>query len=279
MPYLSLQDGVRLFYKDWGNPTGQPVFFSHGWPLNSDNWETQMNFLGNQGYRVIAHDRRGHGRSDQPWHGNNVDTWADDIAQLFSHLDLTDVTLVGHSTGGGDLVRFAANSKAQSKTSWVKKLVLVSAVTPGLLRADWNPNGVPIEGLNQQRALLLKDRAQFFYDVPEGPFFGFNRPNATVSKGLIQSWFNQGMQASIKSTFDTIAAWETDFRPDLRSLDIPVLVIHGDDDQIVPFGVGNQTVGFLKNGRFKVYEGGPHALPNIRADEVNNDLLAFLKET
>lgn len=286
MPYLTLKDGVSLFYKDWGNSTGQPVFFSHGWPLNADNWELQMNFLGNHGYRVIAHDRRGHGRSDQPWAGNDIDTWADDIAQLFEHLNLTDVTLVGHSTGGGDITRFASKSKANSgygtygskKTSWVKKLVLISAITPQLLQAPWNPSGIPLEGLNQQRADMLKDRSQFFYDVAEGPFFGFNRPNATVSKGLIQSWYNQGMQASFKSTFDTIASWETDLRPDLQSLDVPVLVIHGDDDQVVPFGVGNQTTKYLKDGRLKVYKGGPHALPNIEADGINEDLLGFLTE-
>jgi non-heme chloroperoxidase len=230
-----------------------------------------MNFLGSNGYRVIAHDRRGYGRSDQPWNQNDIDTWADDISQLFEHLNLTGATLVGHSTSGGDLVRFAAKSKAYSRndtfgsreTSWVKKLVLISAITPQVLRADWNPSGIPIEDLNHQRALMLEDRSQFFYDVPEGPFFGFNRPNATISKGLIQSWYNQGMESSFKSAFDTITSWETDFRPDLESLDIPVLVIHGDDDQVVPFGVGNQTIKFLKNGRLKVYHGGPHALPNI----------------
>ena len=245
-----------------------------------------MSFLGSHGYRVIAHDRRGHGRSDQPWGGNDVDTWADDISQLFEHLNLTGATVVGHSTGGGDLVRFTANSKIYSRgdaygsqrMNWVKKLVLISAITPQVLQADWNPSGVPLEGFNQQRALMLKDRSQFFLDVPEGPFFGFNRPDATVSKGLIQSWYNQGMQASFKSAFDTIASWETDFRPDLIKLDIPVLVIHGDDDQIVPFGVGNQTTKFLKNARLKVYHGGPHALPNIEADGINNDLLAFLRE-
>ncbi|USP72731.1 hypothetical protein yc1106_00005 [Curvularia clavata] len=286
MPHLITKDGISLFYKDWGNPKGQPVFFSHGWPLNSDNWEIQMNFLGNHGYRVIAHDRRGHGRSDQTWYGNNVDTWADDIAQLFEHLKLEGVTLVGHSTGGGDLVRFAAKTMAHTghdtngnKTmSWVKKLVLISAITPQVLQADWNPSGVPLERFNQQRSLMLKDRSQFFYDVPEGPFFGFNRPNNTISKGLIQSWYNQGMQASFKSAFDTIASWETDFRPDLKSLEVPVLVIHGDDDQIVPFGVGNQTINFLKNGRLKVYRGGPHGLPNIEPDGISNDLLSFIEE-
>ena len=286
MPYLTVKDGTSLFYKDWGNTTGEPVFFSHGWPLNSDNWELQMNFLSNHGYRVIAYDRRGHGRSDQPWTGNDVDTWADDISQLFEHLNLTDATLVGHSTGGGDVTRFAANSMAYSgsssyggkKTSWVKKLVLVSAITPMVTQADWNPNGVPPETFDQFRATMLKDRSQFFYDVPEGPFYGFNRPNATVSKGLIQSWFNQGMQASFKSVFDTVASWSTDFRADLESLNIPVLDIRGSDDQIVPFGAGNQTVKFLKNGRLKVYEGGPHALPNIEVDGINNDLLTFLQE-
>ncbi|KAG9196846.1 hypothetical protein G6514_003695 [Epicoccum nigrum] len=287
MPYLTTRDGVSLFYKDWGNPNGQSVFFSHGWPLNSDNWELQMNFLGNHGYRVIEHDRRGYGRSDQPWYGNNVDTWADDIAQLFDHLKLEEATLVGHSTGGGDLVRFAAKTTAysghgtnRSKTSnWVKKLVLISAITPQVLQADWNPSGVPLEGLNQQRALMHKDRSQFFYDLAGGPFFGFNRADATISKGLVQSWYSQGMQVSFKSAFDTIATWETDFRPDLESLDIPLLVIHGDDDQIVPFGVGNQTINFLKDGTLRVYKGGPHGLPNIEADGINNDVLSFLEES
>ncbi|KAJ4303105.1 hypothetical protein N0V90_001996 [Kalmusia sp. IMI 367209] len=241
MPYLPLKDGVSLFYKDWGNATGEPVFFSHGWPLNSDNWELQMNFLGNQGYRVIAHDRRGHGRSDQPWSGNNIDTWADDISQLFEHLNLTDATLVGHSTGGGDLTRFTARSKASSGYG-----------AYGSKKTSWSPKGHSSAS---------------------------TAPNATVSQGLIQSWYNQGMQASFKSVFDTVKSWETDFRPDLESLDIPVLVIHGDDDQIVPFAAGgNETIKYLKNGKLKVYPGGPHALPNIEADGINNDLLGFLKE-
>ncbi|KAF2269041.1 alpha/beta-hydrolase [Lojkania enalia] len=275
MPYLTLKDGLNLFYKDWGNATGQPVVFSHGWPLNADAWENQMFFLGDRGYRVIAHDRRGHGRSDQSWARNDINTWADDLHELMAHLNIKDATLVGHSTGGGEITRYTG----RHGTSWVKKLVLISSITPLMLQTPVSPHGVPMSVFDSQRAAMREDRSAFFYEVPKGPFFGFNRPNATVSEGLIQNWFNQGMQASFKSTYDTIRSWETDFRQELKDLNIPVLVIHGDDDQVVPFAAGgNETIKLLKKGKMRVYHGGPHGLPSIEVDRINTDLLQFLEE-
>jgi non-heme chloroperoxidase len=276
MGFFTTRDGTEIYYKDWGNPAGKIVTFSHGWPLNSDNWENQMFFLANHGYRVIAHDRRGHGRSSQPWHGNDMDTYADDLHQLFEHLDLKDVMMVGHSTGGGEVARFVG----RYGTSRVSKAVLVSAVPPLMVKTDQNPGGLPIEVFDGFRAAMVKDRAQFFYDVPNGPFFGFNRENAKVSQGLIQSWWDQGMMCGFKAAYDCIKAFsETDFTEDLKKMDIPVLILHGDDDQVVPVGASAQNSSKLvPQGTLKIYPGAPHALPNTHVDEVNQELLAFLEK-
>lgn len=275
MPTFTVKDGTEIYYKDWGNTSGQVVTFSHGWPLNSDNWESQMFFLANKGYRVIAHDRRGHGRSSQPWDGNDMDTYADDLHQLFEHLDLKGATMVGHSTGGGEVARFIG----KFGTSRVSKAVLISAVTPFMLQTADNPDGLPLAVFDSFRAGMEKDRAQLFLDIPTGPFFGFNRPGAEKSEGLIRSWWMQGVMAGFKNTYDSIKAFsETDMREDLKKADIPVLVLHGDDDQVVPITVSAQkAIELLPKGTLKVYPGGPHALPNINADEVNQDILEFMK--
>lgn len=275
MAILTLRDGTELYYKDWGNKTGPAVTFSHGWPLNSDNWETQMFFLASRGYRVIAHDRRGHGRSSQPWDGNDMDTYADDLLELFEHLDLNDVTMVGHSTGGGEVARFVG----RHGTARVRKAVLVGAVPPLMVQTDANVEGTPLSVFDSFRSAMEKDRAQFFIDVPTGPFFGFNRPGATTSQGMINSWWQQGMMSGFKNAYDCIKAFsETDFTEDLKKMDIPVLVLHGDDDQVVPIvASAYKSIGLLPQGELKVYPGGPHALPNTNADEVNADLLSFLE--
>jgi non-heme chloroperoxidase len=275
MPFVTTKDNTEIYYKDWGNPSGKPVVFSHGWPLNSDNWENQMFFLGNHGYRVIAHDRRGHGRSSQPWDGNEMDTYADDLLTLLEHLDLKDVMLVGHSTGGGEVARFLG----RHGSSRVSKAVLVSAVPPCMVLKESNPNGLPLSVLDGFRTAMTTDRAQFFLDVPTGPFFGFNLPGAKSSQGLIQSWWQQGMMCSFKGAYDCIKAFsETDFTEDLKSIDIPVLLLHGESDQIVPIKAASlESIKLLKKGTLKVYPGGAHALPNTAVDEVNEDLLAFLK--
>jgi non-heme chloroperoxidase len=275
MPFVTTKDNTEIYYKDWGNPSGKPVVFSHGWPLNSDNWENQMFFLGNHGYRVIAHDRRGHGRSSQPWDGNEMDTYADDLLTLLEHLDLKDVMLVGHSTGGGEVARFLG----RHGSSRVSKAVLVSAVPPCMVLKESNPNGLPLSVLDGFRTAMTTDRAQFFLDVPTGPFFGFNLPGAKSSQGLIQSWWQQGMMCSFKGAYDCIKAFsETDFTEDLKSIDIPVLLLHGESDQIVPIKAASlESIKLLKKGTLKVYPGGAHALPNTAVDEINEDLLAFLK--
>lgn len=275
MPYLTVKDGTQIYYKDWGNKDGQPVTFSHGWPLSSDDWENQMFFLANQGYRVIAHDRRGHGRSSQPWDNNTMDQYADDLAELFEHLDLKNAMVVGHSTGGGEIIRFLG----RHGTSRVSKAVCVSSVPPHLVKSDNSPEGIPMEVFDSFREEMRKDRSKFFIDVPTGPFFGFNRPNANVSQGKIWSWWQQGMIAGFKNAYDSIKAFsETDFTEDLKGLDIPVLVLHGDDDQVVPIDAsGRKTVKLCKNGTIKEYPGAPHALPTICVDKVNSDLLEFLK--
>ncbi|KAF4610375.1 hypothetical protein G7Y89_g15745 [Cudoniella acicularis] len=234
-----------------------------------------MFFLASKGYRCIAHDRRGHGRSSQPWNGNEMDTYADDLLVLFETLNLKDVTMVGHSTGGGEVIRFCA----RHGTSRVKKAVLISAVPPVMVKKDSNPLGLPIEVFDSFRENMLKDRSQFFFDVPSGPFFGFNRPGAKVSQGLIQSWWLQGMMCGFKNAYDCVKAFsETDFTEDMKGLDIPVLLLHGDDDQVVPIDAAAKAgVKLLKKGTLKIYPGGPHALPNICEDEVNKDLLEFLE--
>ena len=231
--FITTRDGVQLYYKDWGPKDGPVVTFSHGWPLNSDSWESQMLFLADQGYRVVAHDRRGHGRSSQPWDGNDMDHYADDLAAVIEALDLKDVTLVGFSTGGGEVARYIG----RHGTARVRKAVLVSAVPPLMLRTDDNPGGLPVEVFDGLRDGSIANRSKLYLDIASGPFFGFNRPGTTPDQGLVQSFWRQGMQAGHKNAFDSIAAFSaTDFRGDLAKFDVPTLVIHGDDDQIVPIG-------------------------------------------
>ncbi|KAK0384638.1 hypothetical protein NLU13_8724 [Sarocladium strictum] len=276
MTILTLRDGVELYYKDWGNKSGPVVTFSHGWPLNSDNWEKQMFFLGNKGYRVIAHDRRGHGRSSQPWDGNDFDTYTDDLEQLFEHLKLKDITMVGHSTGGGEVARYIG----KYGTSRVSKAVLISAVTPMLVQTDTNPEGVPLEVLDGFRSAMVKDKASLIWSFPDGPFFGFNRPGVTRNQQLVQDFWAAGMQAGMKNIYDCIKTFsETDLTEDLKKMDIPVLVLQGDDDQIVPIeATGRKTVKLLPKGELKVYPGASHALPTMNAEQVNQDILTFLEQ-
>lgn len=272
---LNTQDGTQIYYKDWGPKDGQVVTFSHGWPLSSDAWESQMFFLASHGYRVIGHDRRGHGRSSQPWNGNNMDQYADDLAELIEKLDLKDITMVGHSTGGGEVARYVG----RHGTKRVKKVVLMGAVPPQMLKTDKYPGGLPIEVFDGFRKAYLADRSQFFLDVASGPFFNFNRPGAKVSQGLIQSWWMQGMMSGHKNAYDSIKAFsETDFTEDLKRIDVPTLIVHGDDDQIVP--VANSALLSAKlvpNAQLKIYKGGSHSLGDTSKDEFNADLLAFLK--
>jgi len=275
MPTLILKDGTEIYYKDWGNKSGPVIVFSHGWPLNSDNWEAQMFFFANKGCRVIAHDRRGHGRSSQPWEGNDMDTWADDLYELVEHLQVKDIMLVGHSTGGGEVARFVG----RHGTSLVSKAVLISSIPPQMLQTKTNPEGLPISVFDSFREALLKDRAQFFIDVPTGPFFGYNRDPSKKSQGLIDSWFQAGMMCSFKAAYDCVKTWEADYTEDLKKMDIPVLFLHGDDDQIVPIvAAAHKGIHIVSNGKLKVFPGGAHALPNLIPDEINQELLTFLNE-
>lgn len=274
MPFFEARDGTSIFYKDWGNKNGTPVVFSHGWPLNSDNWEKQMFFLANKGYRVIAHDRRGHGRSDQPWEGNDVDTWADDLHHLFEKLDLKNALLAGHSTGGAEIARYLG----KFGTSRVSKAAFISSVYPHMASEHFsNGEGVPAEVFDHFRATMLQDRAKFFIEIPTGPFFGYNRPSAKTSQGLIDSWFQAGMAASLKSVHDTVASWQRDYTDDVKDLDIKTLVFHGTDDQVVPIATAHAAEKVLKNATVKLYEGAPHATPDILADELNAELLKLLE--
>ena len=273
---ITTADGVQLYYKDWGPKDGPVVTFSHGWPLNSDSWESQMLFLASEGYRVVAHDRRGHGRSSQPWEGNDMDHYADDLAAVIEALDLKDVTLVGFSTGGGEVARYIG----RHGTERVKKAVLVSAVPPMMLKTADNPGGLPLEVFDGIRKASLEDRAQLYLDLASGPFYGFNRPGAKVSQGLIDNWRAQGVQAGHKNTYDSIAAFSaTDFRGDLKKFDVPTLVIHGDDDQIVPLdSSGKASAALIEGAQLIVYSGAPHGLTDTHKERFNNDLLAFLKK-
>ena len=272
MSTITTKDGTQIYYKDWGS--GQPVVFSHGWPLSADAWDDQMLFLGERGYRVIAHDRRGHGRLSQPWNGNDMDTYADDLAALVEALDLKSAVHVGHSTGGGEVARYIG----RHGTKRVAKAVLIGAIPPLMLRTAANPSGLPIDVFDGIRASVLADRSQFFKDLT-GPFYGANRPGAKVSQGLRDSFWLQGMQAGLKNVFDCIKAFsETDHTEDLRKLDVPTLLIHGDDDQIVPIGASaHAAVKIAPKAQLKVYPGAPHGLCSTHKDRVNADLLAFLK--
>lgn len=273
MPRFVTRDGTELFFNDWGS--GQAVVFSHGWPLSADAFEDQAFYLASHGYRVIAHDRRGHGRSSQTDTGNEMDTYANDVAQLVKHLDLRDAIHVGHSTGGGEVAHYVA----RAEKGRVAKAVLIDAVTPIMVKSDKNPGGTPLEVFDGYRAALVANRAQFYLDVPSGPFYGFNRPGAKVSDGLIRNWWRQGMMGGAKAQYDCIKAFsETDFNQDLKAIDVPVLILHGDDDQIVPFAdSGPLAAKLLKHGTFKVYPGRPHGVCQTEPDMVNADLLAFAK--
>lgn len=274
--YITTRDGVQLYYKDWGPRNGQVVTFSHGWPLNADSWEAQMMFLASKGYRVVAHDRRGHGRSSQPWEGNDMDHYADDLAAVIEALDLKDVTVVGFSTGGGEVARYIG----RHGTARVKKAVLVSSVPPMMLKTPSNPGGLPIEVFDGLRKASLENRSQLYLDVASGPFFGFNRKGAKPSQALIQSFWAQGMQAGHKNAYDSIGAFSaTDFRADLKKFDVPTLVIHGEDDQIVPLDIsGKASAALIKGARLIIYAGAPHGLAETHKDRLNQDLLTFLQE-
>jgi non-heme chloroperoxidase len=273
MPMITAKDGTKLYYKDWGE--GQPVVFSHGWPLNADAWEDQMMFLASHGYRCVAHDRRGHGRSDQPWKGTDMDTYADDLATVVKELDLRDAIHVGHSTGGGEVTRYIA----RHGTDRVAKAVLISAIPPLMVKTPDNPGGLPMEAFDKLREGVRNDRSQFFKDL-SAPFYGANRPGSTVSQGLRDSFWLASMLCSFEAAYDCIKVFsETDQTDDLKKFgDLPTLIIHGDDDQIVPIGAAAMmSVKILKNARLEVYKGAPHGLPATLKERVNKDLLAFIQ--
>ena len=273
MSTILTRDGATIYYKDWGS--GPPVVFSHGWPLSSDSWEAQMLFLASHGYRCIAHDRRGHGRSSQPWGGNEMNTYADDLATLMDALDLKDAVLIGFSAGGGEVARYIG----RHGTKRLAKAALVAAVPPLMLKTPANPGGLPAKVFDDLRAGSLADRSQLYQDLARGPFFGFDRPGAKASPGMMDSFWLQGMQAGHKNAFDCIKAFsETDFTEDLKTFDVPTLIIHGDDDQIVPIGAAALAAAKLvRNSTLKVYPGAPHGLTDTHKEQLNRDLLAFLK--
>jgi non-heme chloroperoxidase len=273
MSIITTKDSTGIYYKDWGE--GQPIVFSHGWPLSADDWDTQMMFFLNHGYRVIAHDRRGHGRSSQTGDGHDMDHYADDLAELTAHLDLKNAIHVGHSTGGGEVTRYIA----RHGESRVAKAVLISAVPPLMVKTPSNPGGLPKEVFDDFQAQVANNRAQFYLDVPTGPFYGYNRPGAKVSQGVIQNWWRQGMMGGAKAHYDGIVAFsQTDFTEDLKKISVPTLVMHGDDDQIVPYSdSGPLSAKLVKGAVLKTYKGFPHGMPTTNADVINADLLEFIK--
>ena len=275
MPYVTTADGTEIFYKDWGPKDAQPIVFHHGWPLSADDWDNQMMFFLGEGFRVIAHDRRGHGRSTQTDTGNEMDTYAADVATLTDHLDLRNAVHIGHSTGGGEVAHYVA----RAKPGRVAKAVLISAVPPIMVKSDKNPGGLPIEVFDGFRTAQIANRAQFFLDIASGPFYGFNRPGAKVSEGAIRNWWRQGMMGGTKAHYDCIKAFsETDFTEDLKTIDVPVLVLHGDDDQIVPIADSAPlSAKLLKHGTLKTYKGFPHGMPTTQHEVINADILAFIK--
>ncbi len=273
MSSITTKDGAQIFYKDWGS--GQPIVFHHGWPLSADDWDNQMLFFLDKGFRVIAHDRRGHGRSSQTSGGNDMDTYAADVAALAEALDLRDAVHIGHSTGGGEVTRYVA----KHGRGRVAKAVLISAIPPIMVKSDKNPGGLPIEVFDGYRAALAANRAQLYLDIASGPFYGFNRPGAAVSEGTIRNWWRQGMMGGANAHYECIKVFsETDFTEDLKVIGVPVLVMHGSDDQVVPIADSAElSVKLLKNGKLKVYDGYPHGMFTTHADVINADLLAFIK--
>jgi non-heme chloroperoxidase len=275
MGYVTTSDGVDIFYKDWGPRDAQVIFFHHGWPLSADDWDAQMLFFLAQGYRVVAHDRRGHGRSSQVWDGHDMDHYADDVAAVVKHLGVQKAVHIGHSTGGGEVIHYVARHGEDR----VAKAVLVSAVPPLMVKTESNPGGLPKDVFDGFQAQVAANRAQFYLDIPTGPFYGYNRPNAKPSEGVIRNWWRQGMMGSAKAHYDGIVAFsQTDFTEDLKRATIPVLVMHGDDDQIVPYADSAPlSAKLLKNGTLKTYPGFPHGMPTTNADTINADLLAFVR--
>ena len=274
MSTITVKDGTTIYYKDWGS--GQPIVFSHGWPLSADDWDTQMLFFLKHGYRVIAHDRRGHGRSSQPGEGHDMDHYADDLAALTTHLDLKDAIHVGHSTGGGEVVRYLG----RHGESRVARAAILSAVPPLMVKTAANPNGLPKQVFDDLQAQLAASRTKFYYDFASGPFYGYNRPGAKVSEAVIRNWWRQGMMGGAKAHYDGIVAFsQTDFTEDLKKITVPVLVMHGDEDQIVPYADSAPlSAKLLRNNTFRTYKGFPHGMPTTEADTINRDILAFIKQ-
>ena len=276
MAFVTTKDGVDIFYKDWGPRDAQVLFFHHGWPLSSDDWDAQLLFFLNEGFRVVAHDRRGHGRSSQVWDGHDMDHYADDVAAVVQHLGIKNAIHIGHSTGGGEVAHYIARHGEAN----VAKAVLVSAVPPIMVKTANNPDGLPKEVFDDLQNQLFKNRSQFYYDLPAGPFYGFNRPDANPSEPVIWNWWRQGMMGGAKAHYDGIVAFsQTDFTEDLKKISVPVLVMHGDDDQIVPYeNSGVLSAKLVQNGRLKTYKGYSHGMLTVNADVINPDLLAFIRE-
>ncbi|EHU2871304.1 alpha/beta hydrolase [Acinetobacter baumannii] len=275
MGYVTTKDGVDIFYKDWGPRDAPVIFFHHGWPLSSDDWDAQMLFFIKEGFRVVAHDRRGHGRSTQVWDGHDMDHYADDVAVVVEHLGVQGAVHVGHSTGGGEVAHYVARYPNDP----VAKAVLISAVPPLMVKTESNPDGLPKEVFDDLQNQLFKNRSQFYHDVPAGPFYGYNRPGAKVSEPVVLNWWRQGMMGGAKAHYDGIVAFsQTDFTEDLKKIEIPVLILHGEDDQVVPFEIsGKKSAELVKNGTLISYPGFPHGMPTTEAETINKDLLAFIR--